>query len=104
MCGGGHPRSWLRPQGGPGGDAARRLDPGGPVRSRGHPGKTGSPVESRRRMNLWLYSFREMAQRPGRSLLTLFSIILSVGTVYAVLTTSGGARIEYSRMTEALSG
>ncbi len=55
-------------------------------------------------MNLWLYSLRDMAKRPGRSLLTLFSIILGVGTVFAVSTTITGAKFAYGRMTETLTG
>jgi putative ABC transport system permease protein len=55
-------------------------------------------------MKLWLYSLREATQRPGRSLLTLLSIILGVGTVFAVSTTIVGAQSAYGRMTEALSG
>jgi putative ABC transport system permease protein len=55
-------------------------------------------------MNLWLYSVRDMVRRPGRSLLTLLSIVLGVATVFAVSSTIGGARVAYGRMTEALSG
>ena len=40
-------------------------------------------------MNLWLYSVRDMARRPGRSLLTFFSIVLGVATVFAVSSTIG---------------
>src|SRR5437879_9863129 len=55
-------------------------------------------------MNLWLYTLRDMTRRPGRSLLTLLSIVLGVATVFAVSSTVVGARVAYSRMTEALSG
>jgi putative ABC transport system permease protein len=55
-------------------------------------------------MNLWLYSLRDMAKRPGRSLLTLLSIVLGVGTVFAVSTTITGAKFAYGRMTETLTG
>ena len=55
-------------------------------------------------MNLWLYSLRDMARRPGRSLLTLLSIVLGVATVFAVTTTTGAARLAFDRMSETLSG
>lgn len=55
-------------------------------------------------MNLWTYSLRETSRRPGRSLFTLLSIVLGVGTVFAVSTTVDGARLAYTRMTEALAG
>src|SRR5262245_15371163 len=55
-------------------------------------------------MNLWLYSLREMWRRPGRSLLTLLSIVLGVATAFAVSTTIGSARSAFNKMTEALSG
>jgi putative ABC transport system permease protein len=55
-------------------------------------------------MSLWLYSLRELGRRPGRSLLTLFSIVLGVATVFAVSSTIGGAHTAYSRITETLAG
>lgn len=55
-------------------------------------------------MNLWTYSLRDMTRRPGRTLFTLLSIVLGVGTVFAVNTTVAGARLAYNRMTEALAG
>ena len=55
-------------------------------------------------MNLWLYSFRGMLRRPGRSLLTLLSVVLGVGTVFAVNSTIGGARTAYGGLATALSG
>jgi putative ABC transport system permease protein len=55
-------------------------------------------------MNLWQLSLSDLFRRPGRSLLTLLSIILGVSTVFAVSTTITGAREGYRRMMEALSG
>jgi len=55
-------------------------------------------------MNLWLYSLRDMAKRPGRTLLTLLSIVLGVATVFAVSSSISSARAAYSRVMEALSG
>ncbi len=55
-------------------------------------------------MNLWLYSLRDMAHRPGRSLLTFFSIVLGVGTVFAVSATITGAQAAYRKLTETVSG
>src|SRR5438874_12287 len=55
-------------------------------------------------MNLWLYSLRDMTRRPGRSLLTFLSIVLGVGTVFAVSNTIRSARLAYTRLGETLSG
>src|SRR5262245_58884011 len=54
-------------------------------------------------MNLWTYSLRDLRRRPGRSMLTFLSIVLGVGTVFAVSATTGAARRAFDKMTETMS-
>jgi len=55
-------------------------------------------------MSPWRFSLREVARRPGRSLLTLFSIVLGVAAVFAVHVTMHSARSAFTQMNEALTG
>jgi len=55
-------------------------------------------------MSPWRFSLREVARRPSRSLLTLFSIVLGVAAVFAVHVTMGSARSAFTQMNEALTG
>jgi putative ABC transport system permease protein len=55
-------------------------------------------------MSPWRYSLREVARRPGRSLLTLCSIILGVASVLAIQVAAQSARSAFTQLNEALSG
>jgi putative ABC transport system permease protein len=55
-------------------------------------------------MTPWRYILREVARRPGRSLLTLCSIILGVAAVLAIQVTAQSARSAFMHLSEALSG
>jgi putative ABC transport system permease protein len=55
-------------------------------------------------MNLWKFSIRQTFRRPGRSLLTLLSILMGVAIVIAVGQASRGARSAFDHMNAALTG
>lgn len=55
-------------------------------------------------MILWRISLRELRSRPGRALLTLFSIVLGVASVVAVTLATGAARTAYKDLFSAVAG
>lgn len=55
-------------------------------------------------MILWRISLRELKSRPGRALLTLFSIVLGVASVVAVTLATGTARQAFKNLFAAVAG
>lgn len=55
-------------------------------------------------MILWRFTAREIRNRPGRTLLTLLSIVIGVAAVVAVTVATGTARQAYEEMHESLAG
>jgi len=53
---------------------------------------------------LWKLTAREMGRRPGRTLLTLFGIVIGVAAAVAVAVTLQGTRRAHSDMFQALAG
>jgi putative ABC transport system permease protein len=55
-------------------------------------------------MILWRFTAREIRNRPGRTLLTLASIVIGVGAVVAVTVATSTSRGAYQEMYESLAG
>src|SRR5262245_58848069 len=55
-------------------------------------------------MSLWKYSRREFTGRPGRTILTLLSIVIGVGTAVSVALSTAAARKATNRMTDTALG
>lgn len=55
-------------------------------------------------MTLWIYIAREIRRHPGRALLTLFSVAISVGAVVSVDTATAVTRRAYRQTYEAVAG
>lgn len=53
---------------------------------------------------IWKFAFRELRHRPGRSVLTLFSIAIGVAAVVAVTTTAETTDRSFAAMHESLTG
>lgn len=53
---------------------------------------------------LWRFTTGEMRRRPGRTLLTLFGIVIGVAAVFAITLTTGATRRAYRDMFEAIAG
>jgi putative ABC transport system permease protein len=55
-------------------------------------------------MVLWKFTFREIKSRPGRAILTLLSIVISVAAVVAVTVSKNTTHQAYKDMYESVSG
>jgi putative ABC transport system permease protein len=53
---------------------------------------------------LWRFTAGEMRRRPGRTLLTLFGIVIGVAAVFAITLTTGSTHRAYRDMFEAVAG
>ncbi len=53
---------------------------------------------------LWRFTAGEMRRRPGRTLLTLFGIVIGVAAVFAITLTTGATHRAYQDMFEAVAG
>jgi putative ABC transport system permease protein len=55
-------------------------------------------------MVFWRFTFRELASRPGRAILTLLSIVISVAAAVAVNLSTATTHRAYQQMYESLTG